>query len=48
MIGIVSVVVGVASAFLLLAYDVNAYWRLALFLPFWSGALGILQYRDGI
>lgn len=38
-----------AAAFLaivLLLFDAPRWWRLAVFLPAWIGALGVIQARD--
>jgi hypothetical protein len=37
---------GVGIAALLVATGAPRVWRLALFLPFWVGALGVLQARE--
>lgn len=36
---------GIAAAFLV-GFQVDRLWRLLLFLPFWAGAVGVLQARE--
>ncbi len=43
--GIVALVLGVAGAVALAATAVAPTWRIALFLPFVAGAVGIFQAR---
>jgi hypothetical protein len=43
--GVVLLAIGVASAALLIALGVPRPLRLALFAPFWIGALGVFQAR---
>ena len=44
--GVVALVVGVGLALFMISADVARAWRLALFLPFWFGALGVFQARE--
>lgn len=44
--GLVLLGIGVVGAFILVVADVGRAWRMALFLPFWAGALGVLQARE--
>jgi len=37
---------GAAALVGLLVADVQRGWRLALFLPFWAGAIGLLQAME--
>lgn len=37
---------GVGLTVALVVADVHRLWRLGLFLPFWAGALGVLQARE--
>ena len=41
--GIVMLAIGVAAAVALYVLDVERWWALGLFLPFWGGATGVLQ-----
>jgi len=43
--GVVGLVLGVLGAAALVAMDVARPWRLALFLPFVAGGIGIFQAR---
>lgn len=45
-IGVVSLVGGVCFAAILVGIEAHWLWRLFLFLPFWAGAVGILQARE--
>jgi len=44
-LGIVSLTVAVAIAFVLVAYGVPRWWRLVVFFPLWLAGLGLLQAR---
>ena len=44
--GVVLLVVGAGLAALLVGMETRRFWRLALFLPFWAGAIGVLQTRE--
>lgn len=44
--GVLLLVVGAGLAALLVGIDAHRFWRLALFLPFWAGAVGVLQARE--
>lgn len=44
--GLVLLVAGAGGAAVLIGVDANRLWRLALFLPFWAGAVGVLQARE--
>ena len=35
--------VGIGVAIALIFSDLNRWWRIGLFLPFWMGALGLFQ-----
>lgn len=45
--GVVMLGVGVALTAILFFLDARGPWLLALFVPFWLGALGLLQGREG-
>lgn len=44
--GVVLLVAGAALTAILVGLDVTRAWRIASFLPFWAGALGIMQARE--
>lgn len=44
--GAVLLTAGAALAVLLVVIDAHRLWRLVLCLPFWAGALGVLQARE--
>lgn len=44
--GAVVLIAGAGLAALLVGLQADRLWRLLLFLPFWAGALGILQARE--
>lgn len=44
--GVVSLVVGAALTAILVSIDASRAWRIASFLPFWAGALGVMQARE--
>jgi len=47
--GVVLLVTGAglaASAALLIGIEAHRLWRRLLFLPFWAGAVGVLQARE--
>lgn len=44
--GLISLLVGIAAGAGLLYFGAERPWRLALFIPFWSAALGLLQARE--
>lgn len=44
--GVVSLGVGALALIILIATGIPRLWRLALFLPFWAGALGVFQARE--
>ena len=46
LMGVTVLTVGAAIALALLATGAARPWRIALFLPFWIGALGLLQARE--
>jgi hypothetical protein len=39
-------VAGAGLAVLVVSIDAHRLWRLALFLPFWGGAVGVLQAQE--
>jgi hypothetical protein len=41
--GVVVLAVGIGVAIALIFTDLNRWWRIGLFLPFWMGALGLFQ-----
>jgi hypothetical protein len=43
--GAVALAAGIAALVVLLLGDVGRGWRMALVVPFWAGALGVLQAR---
>ena len=45
LIGAAALVAGVVSLVALLLIDIDRGWRAILFVPFWAGALGVLQAR---
>lgn len=44
--GVVLLSAGVGLAALLVGLQADRLWRLLLFLPFWAGAVGVLQARE--
>jgi hypothetical protein len=44
--GVVLLVAGAGLAALLVGLQADRLWRLLLFLPFWAGAVGVLQARE--
>lgn len=44
--GAVLVVAGAGLAALLVGIQADRPWRLLLFLPFWAGAVGVLQAQE--
>jgi hypothetical protein len=46
-IGFVMLVAGFGGLAGLIALGTPLWWRLGLFLPFWAGALGYFQAREG-
>jgi len=44
--GAVLLVAGAGLAALLVGIQADRPWRLLLFLPFWAGAVGVLQARE--
>lgn len=44
--GAVLLVAGVGALALLVRFQVDRYYRLLVFLPFWAGAMGVLQARE--
>lgn len=44
--GLILLVTGGFVAALLVGLQADRLWRLLLFLPFWAGALGVLQARE--
>lgn len=44
--GLVLLVAGVCVAAVLVGVGAHRLWRLAVFLPFWAGALGVFQARE--
>jgi hypothetical protein len=44
--GITAVVFGIGIAAVLISSGIDQWWRLALFIPFWMGALSIFQARE--
>lgn len=44
--GAVLLITGAGLAVLLVVIDAHRLWRLILCLPFWAGALGVLQARE--
>ncbi len=44
-VGMVGMLAGAALLAVLLALGIPRWWRMLVFLPFWVGALGILQHR---
>jgi hypothetical protein len=44
--GVVTFVAGLAVATLLIALGANHWWRLALFVPFAAGGIGVFQARE--
>lgn len=45
--GLLALLVGILSLVGLVASGSAAAWRLALFVPFWVGAIGVFQARGG-
>ena len=46
LLGIVSLTVAVAAAFVLVAFGAPRWARLVLFFPLWMAGLGLLQARE--
>lgn len=44
--GLTLLVAGGVVAVLLIGFQADRLWRLLLFLPFWAGAVGVLQARE--
>lgn len=44
--GVVMLAVGIGVAIALIFTDLNRWWRIGLFLPFWMGALGLFQAKE--
>ncbi len=44
--GGVELVIGLAILALLIGWNVNPWWRLGLFVPFFGAAVGFFQWRD--
>ena len=44
--GIIMLGLSVGILVVLVATDVNRWWRLALFLPLWMGTVGFFQARE--
>jgi hypothetical protein len=45
-LGVVGLVAGATVGITLIVIGASALWRLALFVPFWMGASGILQAKE--
>jgi hypothetical protein len=45
-LGVALLVAGAGLAALLLGLQAGRLWRLLVFLPFWAGAVGVLQARE--
>jgi hypothetical protein len=45
-VGAVALVLAVAAGILLATTGATRAWRLVLFVPLWSAALGFFQYRE--
>ena len=41
--GLIALGIGIIITPILVMIDINRWWRLLLFIPFWQGALGIFQ-----
>jgi fatty acid desaturase len=46
LLGIVSLTVAVAVAFVLVVFGASRWWRLVVFFPLWVAGLGLLQARE--
>jgi hypothetical protein len=46
LLGIVSLTVAVAFAFVLVSFGAARWWRLIVFFPLWIAGLGLLQARE--
>jgi hypothetical protein len=46
LLGIVSLTVAVAFAFVLVSYGAARWWRLVIFFPLWMAGLGLFQARE--
>src|SRR5262249_2212695 len=44
--GIVTMAIGIAMGAALIAAGARWWWRVIVFIPFWAGALGLLQARE--
>jgi hypothetical protein len=47
-LGIVTLTVGIATAFILLAYEAPRVSRIIVFFPFWLAGLGLFQSKERI
>ncbi len=45
LMGVLTLAVGIAAFVVILLSGVGRGWRVALFVPFWAGALGVFQAR---
>jgi len=43
--GIITLVLGAVLGLVMVLYGVDRWWRLALYVPFWMGSLGVHQAR---
>ncbi len=48
LLGVVALVVGVATDFVMVVYDAPRWWRLAVFPLVWMAGLGLLQARKKV
>ena len=44
--GVIMLAVGIGVGTALIFTDLNRWWRIGLFLPFWMGALGLFQAKE--
>jgi len=44
--GLIAIVLGAAIAVTIIALGLSPGWLLMLFVPFWFGALGVIQARE--
>ena len=45
-IGLAMLAISTEAAIALIFSDLNRWWRIGLFLPFWMGSLGLFQAKE--
>jgi hypothetical protein len=46
LLGVVSLTIAMAAAFVLVSFGASRWWRVVLFFPLWMAGLGLLQARE--